>query len=97
MGLETKFYVLQCCDYIKIGVSKRPQQRAKSLQTGNPFKRTLLLALSVDDPYTSEKYFHEAHGGQRGIGEWFKINASIAQWVKDMKQYEYMQNGGVCK
>ena len=31
---------------------------------------------------------------RRGIGEWFRINEEIAKWVRDMKNYEYMQRGG---
>lgn len=86
-------YVLQCKNFVKIGVSQSPSFRIKEFQTGNPFLITLLLYLEVDDAFRSEKYFHSMFSNRRGIGEWFEINEEIAKWVRDMKNYEYMQRG----
>lgn len=88
-------YVLQCKNYVKIGVSKSPDFRVKELQTGNPFKITLLLFLEVDNAFCSEKYFHSKFSNRRGLGEWFEVNDEITKWVKDMKNYEYMQSRGI--
>lgn len=69
-------YVLQCKNYVKIGVSK-------------------LLFLEVDNAFRSEKYFHSKFSNRRVLGEWFEVNDEIAKWVKDMKNYEYMQSRGI--
>lgn len=84
-------YVLQCQNFVKIGVSKTPNRRIKQLQTGNPYKIYLLLNLKVEDAYQAENFFHKKFKNQNSMGEWFEVNSEIKQWVIDMKQYEYMQ------
>jgi hypothetical protein len=54
-----KIYIMQCGNYIKIGVSDNPERRIKDLQTGNPFEIKLLLSVKNDDAYYTEKFFFQ--------------------------------------
>ena len=55
--------------YIKIGRSKNPQQRLKTLQTGCPKRLRLILVLERNGHREAE--FHQLLGRWRTLGEWF--------------------------
>lgn len=82
-------YGMQCKDYIKFGVSNNPVDRCKTLQTGNPFKITLLFQVPYSDSSSTEKDVHKYFKNIRGIGEWFKIDENIKSFVKYLKNIEY--------
>ena len=80
---------MQCKEYIKIGVSQRPEQRIKDLQIGNPFKIILLLKIIYDDCYGIEKKLHNYFDKNNVSGEWFSIDKDIKDLVKYLKNIEY--------
>jgi len=59
----------------KIGFSKEPQKRLKSLQTGYPHKLSLLYTKEVleSDVKNIEKKIHKVLNHKRTKGEWFNI------------------------
>lgn len=64
----------------KIGFSKEPQKRLKSLQTGHPFKLSLLYTKEVSDQEVKniEKQIHRVIGYKKSNGEWFNISLEEA-------------------
>jgi hypothetical protein len=61
-------------DVYKIGYSRTPQSRIKSLQTSNPFPLEIIKIVSGTEP--RESHLHkiaENHGCKRLKGEWFNI------------------------
>lgn len=65
-------YFAQDCDklYIKIGCSENPGDRVSQLQTANPSKIVLLMAMEGDK--TTEKELHQRFAHAREVGEWFR-------------------------
>jgi len=94
MATKERIYIMQCNDYIKIGVSENPWVRIKSLQTGNPYKIDLLLSFKTKNAYSEEKRFHNYFDSKKSIGEWFKIDDDIKHFVKNLKIIEYKEKGG---
>lgn len=69
----------------KIGFTKNPQRRLKTLQTGNPDKLYLHHCVEIPDEKTRvmEKKIHSEIGYKRITGEWFNISAEDAKLVLD--------------
>jgi hypothetical protein len=67
IGTETPPY--------KIGFSKTPEKRLKSLQTGHPTKLSLHYVKEIPDTQVKniEKQIHKAITYKRTKGEWFNI------------------------
>lgn len=82
-------YVLQCNEYVKFGISSNPKYRVSSLQTGNPYKINLLLAIIYKDCFEIEKNIHKYYDEKRERGEWFFIDEEIKSFVKYLKNIEY--------
>jgi hypothetical protein len=82
-------YVMQCKDFIKIGVSKHPEQRIRDLQIGNPFRITLLLKVKYDNSFQIEQTLHKYFNNKNETGEWFSIDETVKNLVKYLKNIEY--------
>ena len=65
-------YVISDGDAFKIGVSKNPQKRLKTLQTGNKKKLTLEFCEHKNEPYKIETIVHRTLNEYRTEGEWFE-------------------------
>lgn len=73
-------YFISCPgNRIKIGYSIRPEKRLRSLQTGMPFKLTLLGY--VPGGPTLEKMLHAHFAKHRVAGEWFKATPGLMREV----------------
>lgn len=63
-------------DPVKIGYSKDPEDRLKSLQTGNPIKLQLYMKIKCNDEAHArrlERTLHEMLGTQNLRNEWFRL------------------------
>ena len=62
----------------KIGFSKDPEKRLKTLQTANSEELHLHYMFEVPKTYASryEKYIHNEHNHKRINGEWFEMSAA---------------------
>lgn len=72
---------------IKIGSSKDPEDRLRKLQTGSPFKLTLLGKVKCRDvshARSIEKLAHNIFHKKRRIGEWFHLSR------KHLSQIEHL-------
>jgi len=64
---------------IKVGVSKNPQSRAKTLnQSGSSGVMDVLFAESAPDAYAAESIAHAELDDYRHHGEWFRVDADVA-------------------
>ena len=64
-------------DPVKVGYSKNPEARIKTLQTGNPKLLRLLMKIKCNNDAHArrlERTLHEMLKGQNVLLEWFKLN-----------------------
>ena len=73
-------------DYVKIGKSKRPTFREKTLQADEPDIELITYWIA---PSTIEKQLHKKFETKRQRGEWFDLNFKDLKEIKDfMDNYE---------
>lgn len=80
-------YIMTTKRALKIGVSKNPEKRIKSLQTANPDKITLAHVEPMNSrtqAYNIEKRMLHSYKKYKSNGEWFK-NLSVVKAVKTLK------------
>lgn len=67
---------------VKIGRSKKPKQRVKGVQTGNPYKLVIRL-LIINAGGRLEKKLHKLFQANNIRGEWFKEKTmkSFYRWI----------------
>lgn len=58
-------------DLYKIGVSKNPEKRLKSLQTANGKKLSLINSFETQFNYKLETFLHQYFSLKKKLGEWF--------------------------
>lgn len=64
---------------VKIGVSERPKNRMRALQTGNPDVLSLVMTIKCNsrpDAFRVEKAIHSGLKSNRVNGEWFTVSRS---------------------
>jgi hypothetical protein len=74
---------------IKIGSSSNPEKRLRRLQTGSPYKLTLLGTVKCKSPAHArsiEKYAHNIFYKQRRNGEWFHLSRKHLDQIKSLIQ-----------
>lgn len=68
-------YVLESSPLVKVGLSRSPKDRVRTIQTGNGQVVRMCWYRWMDGPNAKklEKMFHDLHRGQSGhaIGEWY--------------------------
>ncbi len=94
---ECYVYMIRCGDgkkpKVKIGVSKNPDTRIKTLQTGNHEKLAIVMTIKCNSrkhAFLVEKTIHNSLSNQNVMGEWFSVNRS-----KFMKCMNDICNGKV--
>lgn len=78
---ETYVYIIGNIEkeFCKIGFSKNPSERIKSIQTGCPYEVKLLCYYKGD--MITEKRLHEKYKDLRLHGEWFKLEGDLLNVV----------------
>ena len=68
---------------VKVGVSRNPASRIKSIQNGCPFPVQIFASFHFDDPASdarrAEGVFHARHSSRRLAGEWFDLTPGEAR------------------
>lgn len=59
----------------KIGISKTPEKRLKSLQTGNPNKLEIIFLFQTKWNTLLETTLHRTFNIERETGEWFSLTS----------------------
>lgn len=78
-------YFVRCAKFVKIGVATDVSIRFQGLQTGNPYRLRLWLAIpcdSVELAYRLESQLHERFTSSRERGEWFRLSTEIVRFIK---------------
>jgi hypothetical protein len=68
----------------KIGCSKKPKERIKTLQTSTSNSLSLIYAKEVEDMYISEKVIHDLFNGKRLASEWFSLTEEDINNIKSL-------------
>lgn len=81
---KTNLYFIQCSQggYIKIGLAKNVDARLESLQTGNPFRLSIIGVIENIDP-SLEKKLHKKYSKYHVLNEWF--TADVLKEIKENK------------
>ena len=75
-------YMITDGENVKIGHSKTPYKRMKSLQTGNP-KKLSMLYLFNHTGYLFEQYLHYKFKNYKLKNEWFKMSDEIIEYANN--------------
>lgn len=80
--MKTHLYVIGRADGpVKVGISTSLRSRLAILQTGCPFRLSVLHSRefsSQKEAFEHEQAFHRDLAEYRLVGEWFKLDASTA-------------------
>lgn len=94
-------YVLEAGSYIKIGRSKRVDNRIKTIDLQMPFKVKPLIILPTLNDAEAEKFLHATYANRRMNGEWFQLNGrdlakigGLPAAVFDTIQVKMLLDGG---
>jgi len=66
-------YVVQCHEFVKIGIAANPHARLAQLQVGCPYKLTLAGFWRSAHAIGEEEMIHSFLDEYRERGEWFKL------------------------
>jgi len=68
-------YIIECQGLYKVGMTRgQPHKRLKELQTGQPFKLTLMVSYRTADPLKVEQRMHSLLKSKHFRGEWFRAD-----------------------
>ena len=72
--------------FYKIGVTKKPEQRLRALQTSSPLKVLPVACFPCPDMFQCEAVLHARYAHKRLIGEWFDLSVdSVKEAISVMK------------
>jgi hypothetical protein len=73
-------YLIQCNEFVKIGISYDVEERLSALQTGNPYPLAILDSFEFADAGYIEGILHRKFADARVQGEWFRLtNARLKE------------------
>ena len=79
-GLSDGFiYIIQCNEFVKIGIAKDPEARLNLLQIGNPYPLKLLKTFVSFDTKADERLMHDTFSGYYERGEWYRIPGELIE------------------
>jgi len=78
-------YIIQCAEFVKIGIADDVAQRLNTLQIGHPVKLKLVATFRTNDPFRMERELHNMLGPHHVRGEWFHLNDVVKAWVEQAK------------
>lgn len=76
----TTLYIMKCGKSIKIGRGNDPELRRDTLQIGCPHPIKILAVF--ENRGAEEKPLHRRFDPHRGIGEWFRIEGAVKEWIE---------------
>lgn len=77
-------YIIQCGEFIKIGIAEDVSKRLATLQTGSPHKLTLLRKFKSSNAERVEQELHEKLGKHHHRNEWFRLDDVVKAWVESI-------------
>lgn len=82
-GFKSYLYVIQCHEFIKIGIADNPKRRLGELQVGCPYKLTLIRCFASKTPRADERRLHELLRKHHERGEWFRLTDGMRKLLND--------------
>jgi len=73
-------YFIRSNNHVKIGISSNVSERIEELQRGNPIKLEILGVIK-NSSFKKEEEIHNKFINLRTVGEWFKYENSIAEYI----------------
>ena len=92
------YFITDNHGHIKIGKTDDTYKRLKELQTGNPYKLSILLTImmtSVNDAFSLEQELHQLFKDYRLEGEWFEAEPVFKVIDTDIVKLNKFQFGGL--
>jgi Meiotically Up-regulated Gene 113 (MUG113) protein len=77
-------YFIESGDFVKIGYTRCPQERAKKMFTDCPIEPRLLHA--EPGTFKSEKTLHRHFAHLHARGEWFRKGPDLLEYIEQRKQ-----------
>lgn len=73
-------YVIECREFVKIGITTNLEQRLKALEQANPFdlKTTLFCETTWAEARRIEKLIHDSLAEHHHRLEWFRVESIVA-------------------
>lgn len=68
-------YMMRAGPLFKIGCSRKPEQRTRTVAFGVPAEAVVIHVIETDDPFGVEAYWHRRFADKRARGEWFRLSA----------------------
>src|SRR5271157_1983387 len=68
-------YLIQCQQFLKIGVANDVEVRLAQLATGNPYPLHVVAAYGFENASAVETVLHQKFSHLRKFGEWFEFDA----------------------
>lgn len=68
-------YLLRSGSLFKIGFSRKPESRTRTIRSVLPLDGEVLHVIATDDPRGLETYWHGRFAAKRVRGEWFELSA----------------------
>lgn len=66
-------YIMKCSSFYKIGYSKNPANRLKTVRTHNPLEVKIIATLKTNNYIELERKLHDLFYNKRTRGEWFEL------------------------
>lgn len=92
------YFIIDGHGHIKIGKADDTYKRLNELQTGNPYKLSILLTVmmtSVNDAFSLEQELHQLFKDYRLEGEWFEAEPVLKVIDTDIVKLNRFQFGGL--
>ena len=81
-------YVIKCNEFIKIGISRRPKERLKALQTSSPYKLKIIKTYKVKQARIFELVIHTLLKPHHVRLEWFNCSPYMAdKWINRLNEF----------
>lgn len=78
--------------YFKIGKTTDINARKKNLNTGAPFPTEVIHLIECSDIHSAEVWLHACLNSKRTYGEWFELEDSDLEQLKEIKKLIPKQN-----
>ncbi len=92
------YFITDSHGHIKIGKTDDVVKRLSELQTGNPFKLSIILTImlkTIEDAFSLENALHRKFKDYQLEGEWFEEGPVLQFIDKDIVQLDRFQFGGL--
>jgi hypothetical protein len=80
-------YIIQCHEYVKVGIADKVAIRLSSLQTGCPYELRLLASWRSECAERDESRLHSLWKRYEVRGEWFNVPAGELACVVNATQF----------